>query len=200
MSDADLEMVLDTFPGADVEETPAPPARSRRDTSGAVDELIEAVEEMVGFFGREEPARLERGGWKRIEKALAAAKAAVRVDPDQVGGAPAQANHPPTAKVAASIVSAGTQQHMVLCLLAQADATAYELAAESRFQRLRPNIPPNQVASRIDELRTMGCVERLHDEQERVVTREAAAGPADVWTLTAHGETELLRLGPHAVS
>lgn len=201
-----LELIQETFPGATVEESAAA-EKSKRTVSAAagskaVDELIAAVEMMVEHFRASEPARLERDGWKLIIKTLAGAKRARQVDPEQIGGAASQANHPGTSRAAAEIVSAGTQQHMVLDLLTRAEhgATAYELAASPRFQRLRPNIPPNQVASRIDELRRMGCIEHMPDLSGAPgvhLTRDAAAGPADVHALTDHGWNEAERLGPH---
>jgi len=145
------------------------------------------------------PSLMNDGHPRYLAHAATCPDAAGHVDPGQVGGAPARHDHPDTSHEAAATVRVGSQQSAVLFDLWEraAGATAYDLASDERsfIRQVRPGVSPNQVASRLGELRTKDLAEVLLDRATGLpVKRDAAAGQALVHVLTAEGRAEALRL------
>lgn len=119
-----------------------------------------------------------------------------QVNPREVGGGAVRLEQPDTAHAAARLVKRGTQHAAIMLDLKAAPAgrTSYELATlETHLAAKRPGITPNQAATRIDELRKRGLVERLTVDGA-VVKRRAASGEAEVHVLTPRGRVEAGRL------
>lgn len=194
MGDPGVDAVLATFPGAElVDEAGAAPERpSRRragppgprrpsgSPAGAWGELMASVEAMVGWFKENEPARLERAGWKRIVGALDACAAL----PDPSPGVALRSGAGDTERAAAEAVFpvSGTQRRSVLDAIAAAGDDG--LCDHEVQERLGMN--PSSVRPRRGELVDGGWVE---DSGVRRPTPSGAEAVA--WVLTVAGRRAL---------
>lgn len=68
MSTDEFDAVKAAFPGSEFIEVPGSETAAVRATQ--VEELVVATEAMVEWFRANEPARLERAGWRRIMVAI----------------------------------------------------------------------------------------------------------------------------------
>lgn len=157
--------------------------RARSAPNPKVVELIDAVEAMVGWFGDNEPARLDRPGWQRIVAAVAGVKgsAAALADPSadrvQLRAAAGQ-----TEKAAAAVAfpHSGTQRMAVL----DAIDNALDGCTDDELADLT-GLSLNAVRPRRGELVDGGWIE------DTGKLRDSAAGnPAIVWGLTQAAEHE----------
>ncbi len=116
------------------------------------------------------------------------------VDRTQRGGR-TSAKHPQSSRTSAAGVRVGSQQAAILIdLLNCGDGTAHELAAAPTLAATRPGISPNQVGSRLGELRAKGLARYVSAGDGTELTRPTVAGVANVHVLTAAGRVEASRL------
>ena len=98
--------------------------------------------------------------------------------------------HPSTSHHAAATVKAGSQRAQVLMALWKAPATAHSLWKNGQvLNRAGHVVSANQIATRLKELRDMGCVDYLLDFPGGPYVEEDTTGgnTAMVQALTGHG-------------
>ena len=180
---------VDPHPDGNVEMT----GRKGTTSRGQSAPEVRVVAAQSSLFGDDEPTRY----MPHFATCPNAEDFRGKVNAAEVGGAPSRHDQPETAAKAGKLVRKGTQHAAILLDLREAPVgrTAHELATlDTHLVRMRPGIPPNQAATRIDELRKRGLVERLTDDAGAVVTRRAATGDAEVHRLTPQGRVEASRL------
>ncbi len=105
--------------------------------------------------------------------------------------------HPVTSHVAAATVKAGSQRAQVLAALWDAPTTAYRLAvAQQVLNGAGLPVSPNQIATRLKELRDAGYVQYVRDFPGGPFVEEAttAGNTALVQTLTSYGRRQVAAL------
>ena len=115
---------------------------------------------------------------------------------DQTGGKVGH-DHPQTSHTAARQVKSGSQQALILLALWDGPATAYRLSTGGRVvNKGGYPVAPNQIATRLGELRDRGWVIYLRTfEGGPVVEETPTPGTSgQVQTLTALGRSEAIRL------
>lgn len=178
----------DPHPDGNVEMT----GRKATTPRGQQGPEVRVVAPQASLFGDEQPSRY-MPHFATCPNPLPPPK----VHRAETGGGAVRDGQPATAVKAARLVRRGTQHAAILLDLREAPAgrTAHELATlDTHLVATRPGIPPNQAATRIDELRKRGLVTRLLDDSGAVVLRRAATGDAEVHTLTPQGRVEAARL------
>lgn len=194
-TDDALDAVLGVFPGAEVVEGAAPVAvsapagrsdppvgdRPSRPSGDRVRELSAATEAMVGWFRENEPARLNRAGWKRV---IAALDAVARLDDPDRDEVQLRAGAGETERAAARAVfpASGTQRRSVL----EAVAAAGEDGLCDHEIEAGLGMNPSSVRPRRGELADGGWVE------DSGLRRQTPSGAdAVVWVLTDAGRRAL---------
>jgi hypothetical protein len=105
--------------------------------------------------------------------------------------------HPVTSHVAAATVKAGSQRAQVLGALWGGGMTAYRLAVEGLvLNGADLPVSPNQIATRLKELRDAGYVEYVRDFPGGPFVEEptTAGNTALVQTLTGYGRRQVAAL------
>lgn len=196
-TDETLDRILDTFPGSELvdgdgvaAEAPesasaasggkAGSVRPRRPPRGPTGELVASVEAMIGWFRENEPARLERAGWKRIVAAIDAV-----VDLDDPGHDEVQlrmgASETERAAAWAALPASGSQRRTILDAIEAEDGGLCDHEIEARLGMNSSSVRPRR-----GELVSGGWVE---DSGLRRLTPSGAE--AVVWALTATGRRRL---------
>lgn len=102
------ELIMDGFPGSILVEGRIPMTATE-----AVTELLQSTRELVAYMREVDPAKLNRGGWKRIVSAVAAVEEALGEYGDleemlEDWTPPARVSDPTTSHEAASVASIGS--------------------------------------------------------------------------------------------
>ena len=187
---------FDPSPDLESELVPSVPTEAQMALNG----LLAASKRLLSLMLEHEPERAKKAAWINLKESVNAVESLMSSDLPfdsfmnnfgKVG-----VSHPSVSRKAARTVRSGTQRHHLLWLMDQAKdtgMTSYE--ATIGMREIRPEMSPNQTATRMGELRDdFGYVEKLL-LGGKVITRMAAKSEAEVYVITHKGKEALNELG-----
>lgn len=194
------EVVQPGFFDPEPEPEPEPEPVDPTEVQRGLERLLAASQRLLALMAQYEPERANKPAWVELRDSTKAMEALMSngLLLEDLMSATGQVGitHPPTSHQASRLVRAGTQRHHLLWLVSQSGTqglTSFEATKDMRA--VRPNMSPNQTATRMGELRDdFGYVAR-RTHLGKVVTRQAAKGEAEVYVITPSGADALTRLG-----